>query len=459
MRSLPASSVPHLGASAASVRSAGSAAKFAHRPQTAANSAPRPRTSERLFLAGWWLTIQTLPFYLWNSGTAQPTDYLLAAVASIPGILSLARLLVTDRSALVTMTAFIGVVVFENCVWAGTLGATDFLLTTAFYVFNATIYLGVLAHGRRIGQAFTNTTASAFTTLLATQAALSFVFPDRNVSGRLTLFFNNPNQLAYFALASATVVALIASVDGANRRLRLYAYVAIGAASWLALRTYSRAGMLGCAGLGFLWIARRPAIALAVLLPALVVAGSADLANSDDELMNARIAAMMNGNASEYLEDRALTRVFEFPQYLIFGAGEGQHIRFNPIGLELHSSLANIAFSYGVLGLVAFGALLLGSIRAPAIRTGLLLPPALFYSLFHNGLRSRVFWIVLAVAMVLRTSATAETPERMARRVSKKDRKHRLSAPESLARLVRSRQLPGPARPDGTSRPQAFRSG
>lgn len=362
----------------------------------AAATAATPST-DRLFLAGWWLTVQTLPFYTFDSGLPQPSDFLLLAIATLPGLLALPRLAKTERRAVTALIMFITIISAVNIIWSSLLGATDFLVATSFYIFNATVFLGILAHGTRLGPRFATTTGRALAVSLAIQLALALAFPDRNISGRLSLFFNNPNQLAYYALGSATVIAMAGTLD---QKLRNHAIVALLAAAWLAYRTYSRAASLGIAGLLLLWLVRRPMLALAILLPLLLIAGGADLATREDPLWESRIERTMQSDPSDYIEDRGLERIFDHPEYLLLGAGEGQHIRFHPLGLELHSSLASMAFCYGALGFIAFVVLLWRSLsRAPA-RVALLFVPSLVYSLFHNGLRFRIFWIALATVVI-----------------------------------------------------------
>lgn len=354
-------------------------------------------SADRLFLGAWWLTMVSLPYYVFASGLPQPADFVLVGLATIPGAVALPQLLRSAAKPIAAALAFTGVVVAVNIAWFALLGELDFIISTAFYVFNATVFAGVVSHGWRLGDRFARTTAHAMTVALGMQVLFSFAFPDRALSGRLTLFFNNPNQLAYYALGAATVVTIIASV---RPSLRLQATVAIAGAAWLAFRTYSRAAAIGVVALAFLWLVRRPGIVLGLAGPALLIAGYSDLDADEDVLWQARIAHTMEGDPSDYLEDRGLERVVEYPEYLIFGAGEGQHLRFHALGLELHSSLANVVFSYGVLGLLTFGLLIGRTFLAAPPRAGLLLLPSLFYGLFHNGLRFRMFWIVLAISIV-----------------------------------------------------------
>jgi len=121
----------------------------------------------------------------------------------------------------------------------------------------------------------------------------------------------------------------------------------------------------------------------------------------DTQLWENRIESMQDSTTEDYLSDRGLDRAFEHPQYLVAGAGEGYFLRFHPNKLEIHSSAATLIFSYGIIGACLFLIFLRWLSVAAGSRLTLLMIPALSYSLFHQGLRARPFWLLLAVALGL----------------------------------------------------------
>jgi hypothetical protein len=94
------------------------------------------------------------------------------------------------------------------------------------------------------------------------------------------------------------------------------------------------------------------------------------------------------------LDGRNYTRLFKYPKYLIFGAGEGKIERFSENGLEIHSTFANIIFSYGIFGSIIFMIPLLNFIKRKAFMITLLLCSYYFFTLVHNTLRWPLFWII-----------------------------------------------------------------
>jgi hypothetical protein len=93
------------------------------------------------------------------------------------------------------------------------------------------------------------------------------------------------------------------------------------------------------------------------------------------------------GQSDDSLAGRGYDRFWRFPEYLIFGAGEGDFQRFAGMyDVEIHSTLGSLVFSYGIVGAgLAVLATLMTIERRPA---GLLyLMPAMAYGVAHNGIR------------------------------------------------------------------------
>jgi hypothetical protein len=150
-------------------------------------------------------------------------------------------------------------------------------------------------------------------------------------------------------------------------------------------------------------------------LPLLVIALYMDLQALDTELWQNRIETVQASTTEDYLTDRGIERLMEHPRYLFAGAGEGYHLRFHHAKLEIHSSAANMLFSYGLIGTGLFLVFLRWFSLTAGPRVTLLMIPALSYSFFHQGMRARPFWLLLAVGLGLGV-LTAVEAERARRR-------------------------------------------
>ncbi|MEM7435942.1 MAG: hypothetical protein AAF436_12375, partial [Myxococcota bacterium] len=290
----------------------------------------------------WALVILSLPFNLYQPGSPQPSDFLLVAVLCVPILIVRFKMPPAIAGPVFALAAFVLYVAVCNFTWSAITGEYDFFKSSLFYAFNFAVFLGYLVMLGDRGDDWMRWTLYGFVATLVMLAVLSIPFADRNESGRLQLFFFNANQLAYHVLLCATVVVIIAP---RYRVPRLVIYALLLCAFYLEFRTYSRAGILGIALLAGLQLVHRPTLLTVVALPLLGLALYLDLQNLDPDLLQNRLQTVERSTTEDYLRDRGLDRVFEHPEYLFVGAGEGHMLRFHHHKQEIHSSAANLVFS------------------------------------------------------------------------------------------------------------------
>lgn len=350
-------------------------------------------------LALWAAYLLLVPFYAWRSGLPQPADILLAVLFGLMvrrGSPKLVAPLVRARDALL---AFAGYAAFVNLVWGILLldydvkkiGAIGF---AAFYLFNAAAFWLCLLLYQRFGRRFIVVTIWGIAASLLMQLLL-FSARGGTELYRERLFFNNPNQFGYYALISAAVIAF------GYRLVRMPAVVAaaaLAAATLFAASSLSKAALIGTAALALVAAVRKP---LLVMLTAGLLIGGAYI--RDPAVLLERVSARMTeigDQNDDSLEGRGYARIMMHPEYLALGAGEVGHDRHGDFGGELHSSWATVVFSYGVVGAVLLVAFLWRALRPLRIRDSLVLVPVFWFGLTHQGLRFRLFWVLLAVLLV-----------------------------------------------------------
>jgi hypothetical protein len=369
----------------------------------AASYAARPLTSW-IDLSGSWrealwaFVILTLPFNLYEPGSPQPGDFLLVLVLCVPILLVRFKMPPAIAWPVFSLTAFVIYACACNFTWAAITGEYGFFKSSTFYAFNLAVFLGYLVMLGGRGDDWMRWTFYGFAATLVMLVVLSIPFADRTESGRLQLFFFNANQLAYHVLLCATIVAMIAPRYHVPR---LVIYALLLCAFYLELRTYSRAGILGIALLGALQLVHRPTLLTIAVLPLLGLALYLDLQNLDADLLQNRLEALEQSTTDDYLRERGLDRIVDYPEYLLVGAGEGDMLRFHRSKQEIHSSVANLLFSYGIVGTVLFLLFVRRLTMSVGTRLTLLMVPAFSYSLFHHGMRARPFWLLLAIALGL----------------------------------------------------------
>ena len=346
----------------------------------------------------WGFVILSLSFNVYGPGRPQPGDFMMLGVLCLPILIVPFQMPAAVKLPVLSLMIFLIYVFGCNFVWAGATGEWDFFKASAFYAFNFSVFLGYLVMLGDRGDDWLRWTLYGFAATLLILALMSIPFADRAESGRLELFFVNPNQLAYHVLLCASMVVMLAPRYEVPR---LVLYALLACAVYIELRTYSRAGLLGIGLLAAIQFAHRPTLVTIVALPVMVLALYLDLQALDTDLWEHRVETVQQSTTEDYVTDRGIDRLYEHPEYLFAGAGEGYHLRFHHNKLEIHSSAANLAFSYGVVGTILFLIFLRFLSVVAGARLTLLMIPALSYSLFHQGMRARPFWILLAVALGL----------------------------------------------------------
>ncbi|MCG5497801.1 hypothetical protein [Ectothiorhodospira variabilis] len=217
---------------------------------------------------------------------------------------------------------------------------------------------------------------------------------------RLTGFFNNPNQLAYFSLCALGAILVLQRFHMEFRPLSVAALISgtLGAIAPTSLAAWGGLLLLIFAVLIANWRNIGGVVRLALPVPIIFIS-FLYLDQFQEGVLTDRIAMRidrMETKIDDIEGERNYERILAFPQYWVLGAGEGVNDRFAPYKVgEIHSSLGNVFFSYGVVG---FGLLILvfwRALRGTPIEAWIAFGAPMLYGLTHMGLRSTMFWIFL----------------------------------------------------------------
>src|SRR5262249_6025333 len=146
-------------------------------------------------------------------GLPQPGDLLV--VLLVPVVLRSwnGRLDRTARRPLSSLILFVIWVAIVNWGWAvlvgnfALFGPDTFVVFPVYYIYNTLAFLIVCVLYQRYGARFLWLTLHVVFFTVLVQAAATLVI-HRGSGGRGVGFFNNPNQLGFFALACASIIAL-----------------------------------------------------------------------------------------------------------------------------------------------------------------------------------------------------------------------------------------------------------
>ncbi|MCC7073389.1 MAG: hypothetical protein IT383_18910 [Deltaproteobacteria bacterium] len=318
------------------------------------------------------------------------------------------------KAAIAALFMFAGYAAFANLVWGVLLidheitkvGALGF---AAFYLFNALVFASCVV------LYVVNKNRFILVTIWSTVAALLLqfaLFAARGGAGgfREKLFFNNPNQLGYYALLCATLVAF------GFQRARVPVWLAgssLAITALLAALSLSKAAIIGTVVVAFVAAIRKPVLLAVTALVMLLATQARDPAALVDKLVLRMTDLGEQGD--DTLEGRGYSRIEMHPEYLVLGAGEVGHDRHGDFGGELHSSWATTLFSYGVVGLALLLVFLWRALRLLRPADWLFLVPIFWYGFTHQGMRFRLFWAFIAFVCV----ATYHAHLIAARRISR----------------------------------------
>jgi len=353
----------------------------------------------------WCSFFLTSPFYIVRSGLPQLSDLIM--VALLGALLLFGRFEVPRWSfrAVNAVTLFVLYVFTVDMIWLVITGDTGFLFTASYFVYNLMVCLAFLSLYHWLGRPFLQWTAGAVCISLLLQGALSF-FYRQGGHGREILFFDNPNQLGYYAVLYGSIFWVWADSRASRRTRPLLGSLCVYAlALYLSVLSLSRAAIVSSGLLLMLAGLKSPKLLAATALLALAALfGGAQW--EQQRAAGNRFESRSRGSVTAELVGRGYDRILRYPQYLLLGAGEGRPSRFSLPGskeqYELHSSLATVLFCYGIAGMFLFLHIFVILGRQCGLFSLVYLLPVLLYGMTHMGLRQSEFWVLMMLLLCVR---------------------------------------------------------
>lgn len=352
----------------------------------------------------WCCFVLLDPVYVFASGLPQPADMLILLIAPLAVARWNGRMNLRAKRAIRALLLFVAYVLVNALIWSVVAGTWTlsakhgFLLTPLFYVFDAIALFVILILYERYGERFVWLTLRLLFVSLVVQVLITFVYT-RGGQFRTYGLFNSSNQLGYYSILVAALLLL------GQARFRLPALYTIAGqlcCIYLALLSASRAALVSAALL--------LVVAMVTRLRTIFVVGGLTaffllVANPFESAMDRSRTRIRNDQTLGVLEERGYDRLTAHPEYLILGAGEGYYMRFKETSAlgshELHSSAGTLVFCYGLVGTALFLNFILQVLRGATVRRVLLLLAPAAYGLSHQGLRFTLFWVLLAIVIML----------------------------------------------------------
>lgn len=365
-------------------------------PQAKAEPA-REEQERKLLCAGFAVSIVFGCFYIFPSGVPQPAHFYTAGlflIAARGGALS-GRHYAPILTPLVLTVAYFTIVGYVHYIRGRDLFT---IISPLYYIYNAGVLLLAASLCHLSPSKMRAYVSTAVVIVLAVQVLAVYSGPSYPVE-RQTGTFNDPNQLGYMIILAVYIKLICKGRD----RLNYVDAVCFMLAIIIILRTQSRSAAIGFSAmlLCALFVVKATFLLKATALCAALAAflGSSNPLNSvtSSDLVMGLIHRFGERGHDDTFAGRGYGRLLEHPQYLLLGAGEGQWWRYNERN-EIHSTWANILFSYGAIGFGLFLWLLYRVFCRVRLGATLMFVGPAAYGFSTYGARFSIFWLALGIA-------------------------------------------------------------
>lgn len=371
------------------------------------------------------------PYYLFDSGGIQISDLFLIAAFFVLIIITgsdkreFKEILKKNRGFI--LFTFLTLVI--NTIYCISYPDKRFVMSTIYYIFNCcAIILFYMCF--KHSDSFSKTISKIFKVNLILQLLLLIIGLGRYWHGiRYMGSFNDPNQFGYYVLISYCFIYLLSIRENKKITLNLFIYFAICAV--LIAASISTGMFLGLGVLAVLMIltiiknpieilmsiGKKLIIILIFLIPVVAVfyiiepnAISSVAVKLSDMQIFSRVEQKINraksdgtGEEISILQDRALDYVTIYPQYMIYGAGEGGEDRFEKVfhKTEIHSTFPAILFYYGLIPTYILIRWIYENIKKIRGQQFIIYIALLAESFTLANQRQALFWIIIVLATFL----------------------------------------------------------
>ncbi|MDA3902772.1 MAG: hypothetical protein PF441_04895 [Desulfuromusa sp.] len=340
-------------------------------------------------------------FYFFRSGIPQPAHFLMV----VPLIFSLVRnraiiLVPKGEKSPKLLLVFFFYAALVNLSYGIYLHDADFLVPIVYFLYGLIVYVvlqNILLY-RSGGLA-------VITRFLFIGLALLFLMAvmgigDYRFFPRYNAFFNDPNQMAFWALCVASMLLAQRSMSDIVKGL-VFLFL-----FYVILKSASRSGLVGFSVLvlGF-WVAyignaisvsnfkKLTGIFLTISLG--LGLGYVFVKDNMETIVYVQ-SRLSQVDVEEQAVNRGYTRFVDYPEYLFLGAGEGAEVRFDSRETEIHSTWAGLLFYYGIPGLLLMLFFILRIVKSLSLSQKLIFAAPLLYSFSTLGYRTPIFWVFLA---------------------------------------------------------------
>lgn len=351
------------------------------------------------------------PLYLFPSGLPQVGDFFisLGAVSFLLVVLFKSRL--SLRPVFLIGLCFAVYTIFVNLLNYSFYPHNRFLLSSFYYVYNIGIFIYLVLLFEKHGNHLKDIISNILPWIVLAQIIWAVSMPQDH--WREIGTFNNPNQLAYWALITAFMIVLVRK----KPYLNLWEIVSIAILASLQALALSKVGIISFSVFLLLLICSpvlKTSYKYALIVLIFLAMPFLFFKSEDGTVLKSFIEAPVERiqnigqEPDDSAEARGYKRPIEFPIYTLLGAGEGAYDRFEPNdSYELHSGIVTILFSYGVFGFGLFIAFMYFVFKQKPLYIVILTIPIFMVGLTGQSFRFTHFWVLMAIIYTFYQSGSA----------------------------------------------------
>lgn len=334
-------------------------------------------------------------FYFWSSGVPQFSHIFI--MGAILLLFSKSSKINIEYSNIILL--FVAYAICINFAWYLIVLDSSYMMSTVYWIFNLLFFLLMM----NLNQVQINFFYEKLLFLIPFSYIVEIIIWASNLGRydfepRYNGLFNDPNQMAFWVLSSCAIYLYISG--NSFKKITVY-FLAL----FLILLTMSRSASIGflMLTLGLIFSQKGDLNKrIFVFIGTLVLFGSLSYFLYNLGVFDSVVLRFMEGldQRDSQVEGRGLFSFLDYPQYLIFGAGQGAHWLYNPTGNEIHSTWLGILFYYGIIGISLFLIFLYQIFKKLSLSNKMILLGPMLYGFTTYSARTIIFWFLLAAFLL-----------------------------------------------------------
>lgn len=334
-------------------------------------------------------------FYLWKSGLPQ-LAHIFIILSFLIFIFLNKKLKIAEAKILFFFVCY---AFFVNIYYTFLIDDLSYIVSTVYWIFNLILFLILVS----LGEVYVKKLFYYLKYIIPLSLIINIIIwavgaGRYNFSPRYNGYFNDPNQMAFWVLCSCAIGLILFN----NLKFKIIVY---SLSFFLILLTMSRSATLGflILTLGLIFQHKsRLDLKIIFSLISLLVAIVSFFILLKFGFLDSIVTRFSEGiqQNDDQVSSRGFDILINFPEYLLFGAGQGAYDLYSDTGNEIHSTWFGILFYYGIIGFFLFVSFLFNIFKRLEFAEKIIFLSPMFYGFFTYNARTLLFWFLVAIFLL-----------------------------------------------------------